>query len=299
MTAPCRTGAEDIPLSSRQNGPTAPPPAAFPSGSGLLEVGSGNGTSFVASLRSSNPLRLLAPVSRGPCVWAFTSSFGGGLVAGDETRIDVRVDPAARCLLGSQAVGKVYRNPEARPCGHRTHAEIGADAVLAFLPDPIQAFAGARYHQRQEFRLAPGAGLVLLDGFTSGRVARGERWEFRRLETRNEVFVDGTLRFLDALVLDPDYGPLPATFRLGRFNYVGLLALFGPPLSRVSSELASFLGARSVGRRESLVVSGGPVGDGVVVRIAAERPEDALHWIRDRLRALTDLLGDDPWQRRW
>jgi urease accessory protein UreH len=138
-------------------------------------------------------MKLLTPRARGLSAWACTSSFGGGLVAGDQTRLDVRVGAGARCFLGTQAATKVYRNPASLPSGHETTALLEKDSLLVFAPDPVQAFAKSTYAQRQTFHLAPDASLVLLDWFTSGRAARGERWAFSHFSSRNEVFTDPLL----------------------------------------------------------------------------------------------------------
>jgi urease accessory protein UreH len=157
-------------------------------GRATLEVGLVAGESAVTSAFASSPLKLLTPRSRGQSVWACTSSFGGGLVAGDETRLDLQLRTNARCFLGTQASTKVYRNPALLPCGHTTRAMLETNSLLVFAPDPVQAFADSRYTQRQEFHLATGAGLALVDWFTSGRAACGERWEFAHFQSRNEVW---------------------------------------------------------------------------------------------------------------
>jgi urease accessory protein len=141
-----------------------------------LEVDVVAGRSAATAACASNPLKILIPRPRGGCVWACLGSFGGGFVAGDETSLDVRVGANARCYLTTQASTKIYRNPRLRPCGHTLRAKLEADALLVLAPDPVQSFAGSTYTQRQEFYLQPGAGLVLLDWFCSGRAARHERW---------------------------------------------------------------------------------------------------------------------------
>src|ERR1700743_2023110 len=60
------------------------------------------GQRTVTSAFARNPLKLLTPRARGQSVWAYTSSFGGGFVAGDETRLDLRIGSGARCFLGTQ-----------------------------------------------------------------------------------------------------------------------------------------------------------------------------------------------------
>lgn len=157
-------------------------------GCAALDVELVCGESAATSIFATSPLKLLTPRSRGQSVWAYASSFGGGLVAGDQTRLDLHIGPGARCFMGTQASTKIYRNPAQLPSGHVTHARLEENSLLVFAPDPVQAFAGSVYTQRQEFHLASGAGLALVDWFTSGRAARGERWAFSKFQSRNEVW---------------------------------------------------------------------------------------------------------------
>ena len=60
-----------------------------------------------------------------------------------------------------QASTKIYRNPAALPSGHQTRATLEAGSLLVCAPDPVQAFAGYIYAQRQEFHLAPVFGAVM------------------------------------------------------------------------------------------------------------------------------------------
>lgn len=80
-------------------------------GFGSLHVSFVHGASAVVGCRSQTPVSILTPRPRGSSVWAYTSTFGGGMVAGDTVRLDIRVDPGANCFLGSQASNKIYRNP--------------------------------------------------------------------------------------------------------------------------------------------------------------------------------------------
>ena len=68
-----------------------------------LVIGLVAGASAVTSARATNPLKLLTPRPRGASVWAYTSSFGGGLVAGDQTCLHLTVDDGdlALALFGS------------------------------------------------------------------------------------------------------------------------------------------------------------------------------------------------------
>src|SRR5882757_8309412 len=234
---------------------TQPEPSAVSSGSAQLTVEIVSGQSAVTSAYASSPLKLLTPRSRGESVWGYTSSFGGGFVAGDETRLDLRIGEGARCFLGTQASTKIYRNPSRRACGHRTRAAVAENALLVFAPDPVQPFANSSYAQRQEFQMDAGAGLVLVDWFTSGRAARGERWEFNRFQSRNDVFLSGERIFMDSILLDSTDEVIASSHRAGRFNCFALLLLVGEPLQSAVASLLDALSVRPVERSAALVAS--------------------------------------------
>ncbi len=279
-------------------------------GSGTLVVRRVAGQSAVVSVSSRNPLKILTPRSRGTSAWAIASSFGGGLVSGDQTRLEVMVESGARCYLGTQASTKVFRNPRRDPCGHQTMARVGPGALLVFAPDPVQPFADSIYVQRQEFQLAADASLVLLDWFSAGRTARGEVWRFHQFRSRNAVRIaaangraatDGIspLAFLDSLALDADGGALTSAHRTGRYQCFATLLCLGPAMANIASAALESVKTRPVERDGALLMTASPVRDGVVVRWAGREVEAVGAAVRTQLSAVSPLLGDDPWARKW
>ena len=268
-------------------------------GCAALDVELVCGESAATSVFATSPLKLLTPRARGQSVWAYASSFGGGLVAGDQTRLDLHVGPGARCFMGTQASTKIYRNPAQLPSGHVTQAQLEANSLLVFAPDPVSAFAGSVYTQRQEFQLAPGAGLALVDWFSSGRAARGERWAFGKFQSRNEVFINDERVFLDSLLLEQNDSALAGPHRMGRFNCLAMLLLIGEPLELAAKALLDAVSAQPVNRRAPLVSSASPVRNGAMLRVAGESVEEVGHELYRHFTFLSALLGDDPWARKW
>jgi urease accessory protein len=257
------------------------------------------GQSAVTSVWSVSPLRILAPRPRGPSVYALTSTFGGGLLAGDETALSLHLGKGTRCFLGTQSSTKIYRNPDSKPCGQLLHASRGAGAFLVLGPDPVQPFKHARYQQRQEFHLADGSGLVVLDWLSSGRSARGERWMFSHYQTHNEVSYDGKRVVLDSLLLNPEHGELSGPFRLGRFNCLATVLVLGSLLQpAVAGLLEDFAGA-PVKATPQVVAGASPIHQGALLRFAGENVEAVGLELRRRLSFLIDLLGEDPWARKY
>jgi urease accessory protein len=257
------------------------------------------GESTVTSALARSPMKLLTPRARGVSVWAYTSSFGGGLVAGDQTRLDVTLGANTRCFIGTQSSTKVYRNPHRLPSGHITGARLAEDALLVFAPDPVQAFENSLYSQQQEFHLENGAGLMLLDWFGAGRAARGERWAFAGFQSRNDVFISGERVFVDSLLLDPSDEMLKSQHRVGRFNCFAMVLLIGKPLRETAAQLLEQIAARPVERHATLVASASAVRDGALLRVAGESVELVGRELHHHLQALSARLGDDPWARKW
>jgi urease accessory protein len=232
-------------------------------------------------MRATAPLRLLAPRGGGHAAWVYQSSLGGGFVGGDDVALAVDVEAGATLFLSTQASTKVYRATTAR---FALDARVGADGTLVAWPDPIVCFAGASLDQVQRFAVAPGASLLVVDAWTAGRVARGERWQLARLATR--IVVNDHLD--DALLIDPAHGDL--TRRLGgrdafativatgRFAGVGD-AIAGRPLDGTSASRWPW---------------------GAIVRMAMPDVGALIAATRELLGAVViDALGADPWARKW
>ncbi|NVJ21866.1 urease accessory protein UreD [Myxococcus sp. AM011] len=249
----------------------------------------------VRTALAHSPLRLLTPRNHGHAAWAYTSSFGGGLVDGDHLSLQVDVAPGAAAWVSSQGANRVYRSPSG--CRSDVSARVGEDALLAWVPDPTACFTGARYSQTLAFQLAPGASLVLADLITSGRSASGERWAFSHYASTLRVHVGERALVDERWLLDPTHGTLPE--RLGRFEAMATLLLVGPALATVREALHARITALPVTSRALLIPSSSPLGtQGLLVRAAAMSVEELVRTTRDWLSFLPALLGDDPWARR-
>ena len=162
---------------------------ALPVGHGVLEVARNGGRSLVVGRHAASPLRLLCPRNAGTAAWTYTSSFGGGLVDGDDVRLDVPVGAGAQALVATQASTKAY--PADGGARQTIIAHVADDGLLVLLSDPLVPFAGARVESLVDVSLAAGASLVAVEALAAGRVARGERWQAARCQTRVRVRRDG------------------------------------------------------------------------------------------------------------
>ena len=203
-------------------------------GHGVLAVARVAGRSVVVERRAASPLRLLCPSNAGVAAWTYTSTFGGGLVDGDDVHLGVTVGDRAQALLATQASTKAYRGPVG--VRQRVEATVGAHALLVVISDPLVPFADARIDALLDVELGDGASLAAVEGLAAGRVASGERWAAARCQTRLRVGCEGALLLDDALLLDPGQGDVAA--RMGPFDAWANVVLVGPAVRDAANAAA-------------------------------------------------------------
>jgi urease accessory protein len=247
----------------------------------------------IAHAAAASPIRLLTPRNHGDGAWVYTATLGGGLVDGDHLRVEVVVAEETTCVLGTQASTKVYRSPSG--CSQQLEARVDRGAALAILPDPVVCFAGARYSQEVTVDLDRDGSLLLLDGYTCGRSARGERWQFATYRSRTTITRQGERALVDATLLESEQGSIGE--RMGRFDVVLSVIAVGPRFATVRDALRAI---RPAAAKSSPVVAVSPHGDDMTIaRVAGECFEEASRALRPSFAALAAVLGDDPFARKW
>src|SRR5207249_4825488 len=116
---------------------------------------------------------------------------------------EITVASGARLVVRGQSATKLY------PCGPGESSRIcanynvEANAELVVLPSELIPFKDATFNQTSEASLAAGARLVIGEIITPGRIAMGERNEYRRLDLRLKIRRAEWLVLLDRTLLEP------------------------------------------------------------------------------------------------
>jgi len=148
----------------------------------------------------------------------------GGLVGGDHLRTEVTVRDGAHCCLTTPSPTKVYRT-SGPAAVQEFSACLGQGAVLEYLPDHLILSPGAALRQSVSVDLAPESLLLLVDAFSVGRVARGERWEFREMVNSVTVQYKGEPLLMDRIRLSPRERSRDLLRGMEDFNYVATLSV--------------------------------------------------------------------------
>jgi urease accessory protein len=142
-----------------------------------------HGTTVVARCRYTLPLQVLAPLTLDDTA-AVVSVLNptGGLVGGDYLTIDVTVGAGAHACVTTPSATRVYR-AAGPPAEQHVRLALDAGATLEWVPDHTIPSGGSALRQRIEVSIGEQARLILVDAFAAGRVARGEAFCFRSLES--------------------------------------------------------------------------------------------------------------------
>ncbi|RPK74725.1 Urease accessory protein UreD [Streptomyces sp. ADI97-07] len=152
------------------------------------------------------PLQIMRPLWTDPAMpdmaYVCLMATGGGIAQADRYRMDFRCGPGSEVHLTTQAATKVFRM-EHDYASQRVHITADEGSYVEYLPDPVIPFKDARFYQRTEVTVAPGATVLLGDTVTAGRLARGERHDYRVVAADLRIArPDGALLALDTLRLE-------------------------------------------------------------------------------------------------
>lgn len=271
---------------------------AIRKGEGLLRVAQRGQHSAIVRCAATSPMRLFMPRKKSPVPHVYTSSYGGGLLAGDQTELLVQLDDHSRCVLSSQASTKIYKNPRKLPCSQTMHATVGRKAMLVVAPEPITCFAESQYDQVQRFDIADEGNLVLIDWVTSGRYAVGERFLFTHYQSRQSIYYQDRLVIEDAVRLCPADGRLDSKFRMGHYNCAALMILMGEQFRELGGRLLEQEREQSLQRGGEVLTVAQPLPHeipGALVRVLSVETQDAKRHFEGLLQHIDPILGSYTW----
>lgn len=250
----------------------------------------------------------------------FLLSYGGGIVAGDKINLDIKLDPCTRLNLLTQGSTKLFCTSDPTVLSEQhLRVDVGAEAAFIYIPDPVQPFAQSNFSQRQIYELrSANSSVFVCDWVSCGRAARGERWDFWRYASRNEVWdtrekEKPRLLLRDNMVLEPGNDDASTiAMKMEDQGVFGTIIIRGPLLESVAKffldefEALPRIGAknwddtkdeeptRSTAQGRQLQRQAACVKDGVIwtaahirgfvmIKFAAREVEGARHWLRDVL----------------
>jgi urease accessory protein len=154
--------------------------------------------SVLAERRHHGPLRVQRPFyPEGPDVChVYLLHPPGGVVGGDELRMHVDVAAGAHALVTTPAAGKFYRCDDT--VGRvEQHLEVGADAILEWLPQETIVYAGAQAEVTMRVEVAQGGQYIGWETLCLGRPVGAAPFTSGALRQRFEIWREGKPLWLE------------------------------------------------------------------------------------------------------
>jgi urease accessory protein len=149
----------------------------------------------------------------------------GGVLGGDHLVTQIVQEKDTHVCLTTPSATRIYRTA-GEPAVLETVIQLGEAATLEYLPDHVIPHTGSALEQSLRVEMARGSRAILLDSFSAGRVARGERWTFSEVDSRTEVVVCGKPALLNRTKINPAAQQPKRIGLMEEFSYMACLSLF-------------------------------------------------------------------------
>ena len=131
-----------------------------------------------------------------------------GLFSGDSLGMNVTIAKKAQVALTSPSAARYHTMPDGQALITQEF-HIADHAWLDYWPEIIIPQKDSDVFQTTRIHLAKEASMVFLDSLAPGRIAHGENYQFRRLETCLEIYQNNDLVTKERTVLSPASGKWP------------------------------------------------------------------------------------------
>lgn len=163
-----------------------------------------NSKTYVKSLTSKAPLliqKAMYPESTYPqFAHVYIMSSSGGILQGDEQKIDITMGKNSVARITNQSATKIYKMEDGYASQYiNIHAQEGS--YLEFVPHQIIPFKSSRFYQEVNLEVEENAVLVYSEIISAGRIASGEKYDFDICFLRTSAHRKDKMLFTDVMNL--------------------------------------------------------------------------------------------------
>ncbi|MDF2387863.1 urease accessory protein UreD [Nostoc ellipsosporum NOK] len=223
-----------------------------------------------------------------------------GLLAGDRLNISLQLAANTSLYITDQAATKVHSMPiQGSKATTNYQIEIGEQATLEFVPEPIILFTDATLEQTTNIKIHPTGKLFFSEIILPGRLARGEIYQFNHYFNRLQVTsTTGELWLIDAMHLEGKLNPFTNSQLFASSPVLGNLLIVLPDINlKLLSENVENLEA---GNCCGVTVASSmlPNNRGLVIRVIASGTHEIKTYFKYALNCVRrschqPLLPDD------
>jgi urease accessory protein len=158
---------------------------------------------------------------------------GGGYLDGDRYQTQITLEKNARMTLTTQSATKVYKTPS-KPVYQETEIHLKQGSYLEYLADPLIAYKGASYKQKNIIRMENDSIFLYSDIVTPGWSPSGNPFTYEMLDLVNEIYLADKLVVFDHIRLEPATQDISGIGFMEGFSHLGTMVVVG---NRSNSDL--------------------------------------------------------------
>lgn len=211
-----------------------------------LELDQVEGATRITRLVSRVPLRLLETGLHDHGVEIQLSSYGGGVLQGDEVELKIRCGESTGLLLKSQANTHVYRNETGKKAVQRIEALCEPNSKAWILPEPLVLHEGAIFRQEQMWKVDASTDFMLADWMLSGRSESDEQFAFDHYESFIQICLNGQPIIEENMACCPGREDVRSPAAFGPYDLLLNLYILGPQAEEHVEKLSPFLNIAQV-----------------------------------------------------
>ena len=130
----------------------------------------------------------------------YMMSSSGGILQGDEQKIDVVMGRNSAARITTQSATKIYKMEGGYASQYiNIHNQEGS--YLEFIPHQIIPFKSSRFYQEVNLEVEENAVLIYSEIISAGRIASGEKFDFDLCFLRTSAHRNGQMLFTDVMSL--------------------------------------------------------------------------------------------------
>jgi len=198
--------------------------------------------------------------------YIYMMSSSGGILQGDEQKIDVAMGRNSAARITTQSATKIYKMEGGYASQYiNIHSQEGS--YLEFVPHQIIPFKSSRFYQEVNLEVEENAVLIYSEIISAGRIASGEKFDFDLCFLRTSAHRNDLILFIDVMSLShKDKTNLESVF--GRKDVFSTVYIIGSSIQieRIVDEI------NLATENTSLLASCSnlPHDSGIIVRILAD-----------------------------
>lgn len=163
-----------------------------------------------------------------------------GMLEGDELSIDIQVKEKAQLRLYTQSFNKVHPMKDIGAEQHTT-VKLGEESIFHYIPHPVTPYFDSIFKTVNEIQMPKNSTLIWGDIIASGRVGRGESFQFKRLHSLTKVKVEKKLVLYDNQLLSPKEQPISSLLFYEGYTHQATLIYVSPYGDQLKEELDEIL----------------------------------------------------------